>query len=282
MAEAAGPRRPVSLSGHGIDRFEKVLSRSAQLARGGQPDAPLQRLTPATRVLCAALLLTAVVATASLGLLAGVLVLCCVAALAGRVALAGYVRNCLLLIAFFVAPVALLGSLSWFTPGAPVLQIGPLVFTESGLYTAALLCLRALAAVAVTTLLVRSAGMRGIVEGLRPLAVPESVLAVLQMCFAHIHLLGRTAQAMVLGMRARTVRAATLSQAYRTVATQGVVLLERSTAGSREVHAAMLARGFAGRFSQAGEGSRPWTRADVLALCGCAGILILALILKVK
>lgn len=270
----------MSLTGHGIDRFEAVLSRGASLAQGGDPSAPLQRLSSASRVLGAALLLAAGTASRIPGIPALIVLLCCVGALAGRIGVGGYLRTCFLLIAVFVVPVALLGSLSCFTPGAPALELGPLVLTETGLRSALLMSLRALAAVAVTTLLVRSAGLRGIVEGMRLLRVPESLLMVLQMTFAHIQLLGRTAQNMVLGMRARSVEPPGVRQAWRTAGAQGLVLLQRSVASSREVHAAMLARGFSGRFVQAGGPPAGWKAADAALLLGTLALLVAALVLQ--
>lgn len=268
----------MSLFGHQEDRFAAVWSQGRLLQRGGPPEAWLQRLAPRTRVFAAVLMLGTVLVADGAGLLFAVYLLCCAGAVAGRLDVGGYLRSNLLLVALFVAPAALLGSLSFFVPGRPAFRLGPLVFTEPGLRAAVLLCLRALDAVAVTTLLVRSLGLRGVVNGLRDAGLPESVGAVLQMALAHIHLLARTAGDMMLGLRARSARPQRLADVYRTVAVQGVVLLHKSTAASRDTHAAMLSRGFSGSFPRAEEVRPGWRREDLAVLAGCALLLVAALL----
>jgi energy-coupling factor transporter transmembrane protein EcfT len=210
---------------------------------------------------------------AEYAVLLAVYFLCALAALVSFIRIGRYLRTNMVLVLLFAVPLALLGSLAWVTPGDEVLRLGPVAFSAQGMRSAAFVSLRALDGVSLSMLLVRSAGIRGVFAGLRGLGVPAGVTAALQMTVAHIHVLGRSAHAMVHSLRARSIVEPRTRQAYAATAAHGAVLLQKSLQSSRMVHAAMLARGFDGRFPEIRTTPR-WRRGD-FALAA-AGLLILA------
>lgn len=255
--------------------FAALWSAGSELSRGGPAFGFFQQCRPGSRVAAALLLLGAVMTTRSLFLLVAVYVLCAFVALISFIQIARYILHNLALAAVFTLPLAVLGSLSFVTPGEIVFRAGPLAVTQQGLRSATYVILRALDSLSVTMLVVRSAGISGVLRGLRELHMPEHAVAVLQIAVAHIHALGRTAYAMVLAYRARLVNVVPLREAYRVTATQGAVLMHKSIQTSRMVHAAMIARGFDGRFPS-GDPQRAFGWRDLLVLAVSAGMLVMA------
>jgi energy-coupling factor transporter transmembrane protein EcfT len=254
-------------------QFEKLWFASHELRSGGPPGGLLQQCTHGGRLAAAAFLLAAATTTSSLALLTGIYFLCALGALVSHIDVARYLRRNLLLVCMFALPLSLPGALHFVTPGEEAARVGPVAFSRQGIRSVVYVCLRALDAISITMLLVRSAGVQGVFRGLRELRVPEGVVAACQMTLGYIHLLGRTAHSMVLGLRARAVADPPLRRAYTAVSVQGAVLLQKSLASSRQVHAAMLARGFDGTFPRVRTSGRPGWQ-DALVLCICAAFAV--------
>jgi energy-coupling factor transporter transmembrane protein EcfT len=232
----------------------------------------LQRCCVPARIVAAALALAGVIATQSFAVLVTVYFMCALVALLSFIRIGRYLRTNLLLVLMFAVPLAFLGSLSWVTPGEEFLRVGPVAFSVQGVRSSGFVSLRALNAVSLSMLLMRSAGIRRFIAGLRGLGLPEGVTAALQMTVAHIHVLGRSAHAMVHALRSRSIVQPGTRQAYAATAAHGAVLLHKSLQSSRQVHAAMLARGFDGRFP-ASLPSPPWRAADYALVAAGAAIL---------
>lgn len=257
--------------------FEALWLASYQLRRGGPPSGFLQRCACSTRLIAALLLITAAAITHSFAVLAMVYVVCSLGAFFSQVDVFVYLRRNLLLTAFFAAPLAVFGALSFVTPGHAFLRIGSLGFTVQGIRGVTFVVLRALCAISATMLFMRSAGVQGLFYALTELRTPGDLVAAVQLAFSHIHVLGRTAHGMIQGMRARLITKQQLHAAYSAAANQAAVLLRKSSAASRQVHAAMLARGF----DESHFAAPPRTRmrsADYLTLTVCVAIFVAGLV----
>jgi energy-coupling factor transporter transmembrane protein EcfT len=216
--------------------------------------------------------------TRRLDVLVAIYFLCAFAALVSYIRIGRYLGRNLLIVAALALPMAILGSLAVVTPGETFLRIGSVHFTHQGVRGVAFVVLRSLDAVSITMLLVRSAGLHGVVRGLREIGLPASIVAACQMTIAHLHILARTAHAMILAFRSRTVSPPSLRNTYAVTGNQGAVLLRKSMAMSRDVHAAMLARGFSGQFPELDSRST-WQFHDYLILAMSAGMLIIGILL---
>lgn len=261
-----------------IKQFDELWSAGSEFVSGAPPDGMLQRCNLRARVLAAAFMLAAVLVTRSLPFLVALYLICAVCALLSYIDVNRYLVRNLVLVGIFVCPMAILGSLRWVTPGQSFLRIGPVYFSVQGAKSATYVILRGLDSIGITMLLLRSAGINGVLRGLRDLRVPPGVVAALQLAIGHIHVLGRTAQGMVQGFRARSLSAISFRNAYSATATQGALLLNKSMTASRQVHAAMLARGFDGTFPVMID-TPPATPRDAVLVCVSLAMLVAGLLL---
>lgn len=268
----------MSLLGHGSDKLQAIRVGGMAVTYGGDPSAWLQMVSPRTRLLGGALLLLATLLTRSPVVLLAVFGLCCLGSVAAHLDLGTFLRTNLLLVAFFAAPVALVGSLSPFASGEPLACLGPVCVTRPGVTAASLLLLRALAAVSVSMLLIRSAGFQGLMRGFRQLGVSPAVVSMLQLMFVHIQILSRTAWGMVLSVRARRLAPPCLRDAYSAAGSHGAVLLARSLAAGRATHSAMLARGLSTQPVLFESPDQPWTGRDCLVSAVCVALVILGIV----
>jgi len=254
-------------------QFVELWSASSELRGGGPPDGWLQKRALTGRIISAVLLLLAVMTTHNLLMLVLIYFLCACAALTSRLDLNRYLLHNLALVALFVLPLTIFGSLQAVSPGNVFLRIGPVAFSRQGALSVAFVALRALCALSVTMLLLRSAGIQGLFRGFREAGIPAGVVAALHIAVIHIHVLARTAEAMVKSLSARVMNRLTFRRAYSCVAVQGAVLLQKSMASSHNVHASMLARGFEGTFPSIHDRAHLSAR-DFLLIGACAAILI--------
>lgn len=216
-------------------------------------------------------------ATRNLAVLVAIYFLCAFGALISFIQIGRYLSRNLMIVAALALPLALFGSLRIVTPGATFLRIGPLHFTHQGARSVGFVVLRSLDAVSVMMLLVRSAGIHGVLRGMRDLGLPAEAAAAIQMAVGHTHVLARTANSMMQAFRCRTVRPPRLRNVYAVTGTQGAVLLRKSLAMSHDVHNAMLARGFTGTFPVIEPRAR-WTARDWMLVVFCGAMLAGAII----
>ncbi|MBX7243964.1 MAG: energy-coupling factor transporter transmembrane protein EcfT [Candidatus Sumerlaeaceae bacterium] len=255
---------------HRPGEFDGIWKVEGTVASAASRPGYLQESEDRTRLLASGLIIIGASLSHSLYFLVAMYFLCVLGAFASQIQIDRFLGRALMLVCVFTIPAGILGSLQFVTPGQALVEIGPVHFTRQGLVAFAFLFMRALVCVCATSLLVQTSGLAGIMRGLRGLHVPESLVAAVQLAFHHIHVLGKTAQDMVMAFRARALGRLTLGKAYSAIAIQSSVLLMKSMGHSRLVHQAMLARGFAGTIptveQPAGMGRQDW----VLLIIGCA------------
>lgn len=238
----------------------------------------LHRLHPGSRLLMAMLLVVGAVAAQGPAVPLLIYGLCCVGAFTSGVDLLRFLRVNFTLILIFVLPVAVLGGLRPFTPGEPLVSLGPVVWTESGLVAGTQLVLRALAAVSVSVLLLRMGGWHDLLRGMEALHVPRSMLLLVRLMMVHIHGVLRTAGDMQLAAAVRRLRPAGWRDVYRETGVRTVVLLEKSLVQGRQVHAAMMARGIGDAWSERAVAPQRLRWPDSIAIAIAGGLAAAAVV----
>lgn len=123
----------------------------------------------------------------------------------------------------------------------------PSIFlVEHGGRSAAFLVLRSVTCATLSALLVFSTPWPALLKGLRALGVPAIAVTILGMTYRYLFSILDVAHDMLESRRSRTVGVLTASEERRMAAASAGVLLSRSVLLSREVHFAMLSRGFRG------------------------------------
>lgn len=142
-----------------------------------------------------------------------------------------------------VAPSSALASASaspgaWWMPA-----VDPAALAGGGV-----LALRAFACGCVATLTLRVIGLTRMLAMARSAGLPAGVAAAFGLTLSHATRLAGTALAMAAARRARVIHPPTLAETYRATGIHGAVLLRKGLAGSRDMQAALEARGYAGRW----------------------------------
>ncbi|MBZ5637783.1 MAG: cobalt transporter CbiM [Acidobacteriia bacterium] len=260
-ASAAGgreTRRPARLRSTlgGRDFVERSLADLSESARTAlvsetwsRRDGLLQRLDPRAKVVA---LLGFVVLTAFLRnpwtLSALVLLVTALAALS-RIPLGALHRRVWLSMPLAAGAVTLPAALSAVTPGRAlvVLSRDPyLAITAPGLAQAGLLALRVGVALSFVVLLALTTPWNDLMRGLRVLGVPRPFLTVLAMTYRYLGVLSHAAYETFIARRSRTVGPARARDGRGFLGGAAGGLLGKTLALGEEVHAAMIARGFAG------------------------------------
>jgi cobalt/nickel transport system permease protein len=161
----------------------------------------------------------------------------------------------------FTAAIALPAITNFVTPGNPVLtilhlppgaSIGPwplpnaLTITDWGLTVAARLLLRATDCVTLAFILVATTDHAALMNGLRRLGMPKVFGMTLSMTQRYIGLLVRAAEELHLAKMSRTISAGPARREQRWVASGIAALFRRTHRLAREVHDAMISRGYDG------------------------------------
>jgi cobalt/nickel transport system permease protein len=123
----------------------------------------------------------------------------------------------------------------------------PSVFlVQHGARSAAFLVLRSITCATLSALLVFSTPWPALLKGLRALRVPAIAVTILGMAYRYLFSTLDIARDMLESRRSRTVGPLSGAEQRRMAAGAAGVLLSRSVLLSREVHLAMLSRGFRG------------------------------------
>lgn len=161
----------------------------------------------------------------------------------------------------FTAAIALPAITNLVTPGNPVLTIlhfppgasvGPwplpdaLTITDWGLIVAARLLLRATDCVTLAFILVATTDHAALMNGLRRLGMPKVFGMTLSMTQRYLALLVRAAEELHLAKMSRTISAGPVRREQRWVASGIAALFRRTHRLAREVHDAMISRGYDG------------------------------------
>jgi cobalt/nickel transport system permease protein len=206
----------------------------------------LQRLDPRVRLL--SLLLFAVTASLvhSAGVLLALVGLTLALAAASQVSVASFARKVWSTAGLLVLVLALPATTQLITPGHVVVPLGPLSLTEPGLWAAATLVTRVVAASGLALLMIWTMRWTDLLAALTTMRMPDVIVATLAMAHKQIVTLLRTVEQTHLARESRTLTRGSASENRAWVAGRMAFVLRKSIRTADDVYDAMLARGFDG------------------------------------
>jgi cobalt/nickel transport system permease protein len=233
----------------------------------GDPASPIHRLDPRAKIAGLAGITVVAVSTAAWPVFAACAAALAAITLAARIAprtVWSRVKAILPLVIFVTAFLP-------FVRGGPSVEAGPIMLSEAGLATFALVTVKAAIGAVGTVLLAATTSFPDILHGLERLRAPRLLVVIAAFMYRY---------AFVIVAEARRMRAALAARAYRPrhvgdVAALGrllTALFLRSYERGERVYVAMLARGYAGtmpRFAVLRFG-----RGDALFLVALAAVLL--------
>jgi len=157
----------------------------------------------------------------------------------------------LLLVNGFVALLWLMLPFSF--PGETLVRIGPLTATREGLRYALLITLKTNAIILAGIALLSTTHLTDIGRALGSLHVPDKITHILLFMLRYLGVLDREYVHLSHSMAARCFRPRTNLHTYKSYAHMVGMLLLSSYERAEAVYAAMLCRGFAGKFHSVGE-----------------------------
>lgn len=208
---------------------------------------PLQSLSAPAKIVAAALLVVAVVASTHLWAILGIFGLALFLALLSTGVLFSLMKIAWVSVFTFTGIMSL--PALFLTPGSALLRL-PVTgwtVTSSGLHIFLLLLLRAETAVTITLAVVFTTPWPKLLAGLRTLKVPSLVVALIGTTYRYVILLLESALEMMQSRRSRLVGPLPPRERRRLLIATGGVLFSKSAALSQEVHDAMISRGFRGQ-----------------------------------
>jgi cobalt/nickel transport system permease protein len=244
----AGERLRGSFAERAVVAVADLVADEARTAADIAAGGGLKAIDARAKLVATALLLVAVSSTTSLAALAATAGLAAMLAALSRLHVRAFVRDVWLFVPLFSAAVALPALFRRFTPGAPLLELGPLAITRPGALAAARLVLRAGASVSLAVLLARTTGAPALLRALRSVGVPQAFTLVAAMTHRYIFVLAREVEEMHLGLLSRRLAPLGAAAGRAFVTSRMGVLLGKAHRTAEEVHLAMVARGFDGEW----------------------------------
>jgi cobalt/nickel transport system permease protein len=174
----------------------------------------------------------------------------------------------LLAINSFLLFIWLLLPFSFSVPGTVIYHLGPLAVTREGLDLTILLSLKALAITLGALAVTGSSGIFDLLAGARSLGAPEKLVALLLLMTRYISVIRQQYHRLRQAMRVRGFQPRTNLHTLRCYANLAGMLLVRGLDRAERVQAAMLCRGYNGRF---------WIRSDFQARTLDLGLAFLVL-----
>ena len=236
----------------------------------------LQRLDPRVKLLT--LLLFAVTASLvhSAGVLLGLVGLTLALAAASRVSVTSFTRKVWSSAGLLVLLLALPATTQLITPGHVVVPLGPFSLTEPGLWAAATLVTRVVAASGLALLMIWTMRWTDLLAALTALHLPDVIVATLAMSQKQIVTLLRTMEQTHLARESRTLVRGSASENRRWVIGRMAFVVRKSIKTADDVYDAMLARGFDGSVRSISRlrmtaHDYAWTAAGV---AGCAAVML--------
>lgn len=150
--------------------------------------------------------------------------------------------------------------LPFSVPGPALVSLGPLEGTLEGVLYAARITLKSNAIVLVLVALVATMPVYTAGRAMRALGVPEKIVYLLFFTYRYVHVIFREYERLATAARIRGFRPHTSLHTYRTYAFLMGMLLVKSYERAQRVRAAMVCRGFQGRFHDLVE--LRWTERD--------------------
>ncbi|WP_319466679.1 cobalt ECF transporter T component CbiQ [uncultured Pseudodesulfovibrio sp.] len=208
-------------------------------------DSFIHRLSPPTRLICAALFtipcaLLQGLESASVALIAGILFV-----FTARLPMRAVLQR---LLAVNVFTLFLWFFIPFSTPGIPALTFGPLTATHEGIRLALLITLKTNAIVCAVMTLMGTIPVQDLGPALQQLKMPEKICHILLFTYRYIFVIHQEYTIMRRAMAARGFKPKTDSHTYRSYAWLVGMLLVKSWDRAERVHGAMRCRGFRGRF----------------------------------
>jgi len=236
-------------------------------------DSPLHRSDPRVRILAAAALALAIAVGRSLPVAGAALCLGLGLALLARLPFRGALlrlaaANVFVLFIWLVTP--------FTTPGAPVLELGPLQASRQGLELSLLVTLKCNAIMLTLLALVATSPLPALGHALQRLRVPPALCWLLLFTYRYIFTIGQEYLRLWRAARLRCFAPRTNLHTYRTYANLVGMTLVKSWNRAQRVQQAMALRGFEGRFHSLEQPRL--TRGDMLlaaTLLPLAGLLAL-------
>jgi cobalt/nickel transport system permease protein len=169
-------------------------------------------------------------------------------------------------------------ALGVFTPGAPILHLGPWAVTDTGVAAVAHFALRVFACVTLAVVLTLSTPPERLLQGLRGLGVPTLVIMLLAMMQRYILVFARAAEELHMARMSRSIIPGPLKVEQAWVAAGMGTLFHRTRALGEEVFHAMIARGFTGEVRLLA--SPRWRANEWVLVCAAAGVAVVLLALR--
>ena len=132
--------------------------------------------------------------------------------------------------------------------GTPLFTLGPLTATREGIAYAAVITLKSNAIIIALMALVATMPIFTIGRAMRHLGVPSMMAYLFLFTYRYIHVIYAEYQRLMRAIKIRGFRPASNMHTYRTYAYLVGMILVKSHDRSQRVRAAMLCRGFQGRF----------------------------------
>ena len=173
---------------------------------------------------------------------------------------------------FFLIFIWLFLPFSFSVPGETVLTLGPLAVTRPGLSLTLLLTLKVNAAALGALSLFGTSSVTQLAAAARRLGAPEKLTAVFLLTLRYFHVLKLEYLRLRQALKVRAFRPGLNLHTLKTYANLVGILLVRGVDRAERVHAAMLCRGYTGRFWF--HDHFQWTGRDWL------GLVLLALMLS--
>ena len=144
--------------------------------------------------------------------------------------------------------------LLWLTlpitvPGTPAAKIGPAVLSQEGIDRCLLVTLKVNAIVAALIALLNTSRILDLAHAARHLGVPDKLVMIFFFCVRYIHVIASEYRRLRDAMKVRAFKPRTNMHTYRTSANLLGMLLVRSHERAERIYAAMLCRGFRGKFN---------------------------------
>jgi cobalt/nickel transport system permease protein len=206
----------------------------------------LQRLDPRVKLLSLVLFAVTASFVHSIPVLLALIALTLILAAASLVGVASFARKVWLSAGLLALLVALPSALSWFTPGATALALGPITVTQPGLLGVVTLVTRVAAAAGFALLMIWTMRWADLLRALSSLRMPDVVVATLGMTQKQILTLMRTVEQIHLARESRTLALGTTREDRDWVTERMAFVMRKSLKTADDVYDAMLSRGYTG------------------------------------
>lgn len=138
--------------------------------------------------------------------------------------------------------------LPWSHAGETLTTLGPVILTRPGVLLCAQISLKTLALLLAFMALVATMTVDTLGHTLNRLRLPDKMVHLLLITYRYLFVLEQEYQRLLRAMKIRNFHPKTNLHSYRTYAYLVGMLFVRASERARRVHAAMICRGFSGRF----------------------------------